>query len=92
MRQASAGDGLSLDAFPLHEDCLAASEVDVGRCQIAEALVVAPVVAVGDDGVDLGLMLLQDRNDLIFRETCCASSSGPSCWPDSSSTRICLRE
>jgi hypothetical protein len=30
MQQASVCDGLSSDPFPLHEDCLAASEVDVG--------------------------------------------------------------
>ena len=43
MLQASAGDCLSFDPFPFDEDGLAASEVDVGRGQIAQALVVAPV-------------------------------------------------
>ena len=33
---------------------MAAAEVDIGRRQIAEALVVAPVVVVIDEGVDLG--------------------------------------
>ena len=37
------------------EDCLTASEVDVGRCQIFQALVVAQVIVVGDEGADLGL-------------------------------------
>ncbi len=37
------------------QDGVAASEVDVGGGQIADALVVAPVVVVGDEGLDLGL-------------------------------------
>ena len=36
------------------QDGLAASEVDVGRRQVADALVVAQVIVVGDEGVDLG--------------------------------------
>ena len=39
MQQASSGDGLSFDPFPLDEDGLAASEVDIGRCQVAQAVV-----------------------------------------------------
>ena len=54
MQQASVGDGLSFDPFPLHEDCLATSEVDVGRLQVADALMVTQVIVVGDEGVDLG--------------------------------------
>ena len=49
MQQASVLDCLSFDPFPFDEDGVAASEVDVGRCQIAEALVVAPVIVVGDE-------------------------------------------
>jgi len=52
MQQAAVLDGLSLDPFPLHEDCLAASEVDVGRRQVADALVVTKVIVMGDEGVD----------------------------------------
>ena len=55
MQQASVCDGLSFDPFPFDEDRLAASEVDVGRCQIAEALVVAQVIVVGDEVSDPGL-------------------------------------
>ena len=49
MQQASVCDGLSFDPFPFDEDCLTASEVDVGRRQIAEALVVAQVIVVSDE-------------------------------------------
>ena len=58
MQQASVCDGLSFDPFPFHEDCLAAPEVDIGRGEVAQALVVAQVIVVivvGDEGVDLGL-------------------------------------
>ena len=54
MQQASVCDGLSFDPFPFHEDCGAASKVDVGRRQVAQALVVAQVIVVDDEGADLG--------------------------------------
>ena len=54
MQQAAVLDCLSFDPFSLHEDCLAAPEVDVGRRQVADALVVAKVIVVGDEGFDLG--------------------------------------
>ena len=50
MQQASVCDGLSFDPFPFNEDGLAASEVDVGRRKIGQALVVAQVIVVGDEG------------------------------------------
>jgi hypothetical protein len=53
--QASGLDGLSFDPFSLQQDGLAAPEVDVGRCQIADGFVVTLVVVVIDEGVDLGL-------------------------------------
>ena len=39
----------------MQHDGLAAAEVDIGRREIAEALVVAPVVVVLVEGGDLGL-------------------------------------
>ena len=39
--QASALDGLSFDPFSFQEDGLAAPEVDVGRRQVCDALVVS---------------------------------------------------
>ena len=55
MQQAAVLDGLSFDPFSFHEDCLATPEVEVGRRQVADALVVTQVIVVGDEGVDLGL-------------------------------------
>lgn len=53
MLQASVCDGCSLDAFSLGEDCLGPAEVDVGRGQIVDALMIADVVVVFDEGVNL---------------------------------------
>jgi hypothetical protein len=54
MHQASCCDCLSFDPFPFDEDGLAASEVDVSRRQIAEALVVSAMIVVGDEVADAG--------------------------------------
>jgi hypothetical protein len=43
--QAPAFDGLSLDPFSLQQDGLAAPEVDVGRGEIVEALMVSPALS-----------------------------------------------
>ena len=46
--QASVLDGFAFDPFSFQQDGLTASEVDVGRRQIVDALVVAQVIVVGD--------------------------------------------
>ena len=43
-----------VDPFSFDQNGLAAAEVDVGRRQIADALVIAPVIVVSDEGLDLG--------------------------------------
>ena len=53
MKQASRFDGLLFDPFSLFQDGLAAPEVDVGGCEVLQALVVSPMVVVLDEGVDL---------------------------------------
>jgi hypothetical protein len=55
VHQASALDGLSFDPFSFQQDGVATAEVDIGRCYIADGLVVTLVVVVIDEGVDLGL-------------------------------------
>ena len=50
-------DGFSFDPFSFQQDGLAAPEVDVGRRQIVDALVVAQVIVVSDEGCDLSLEL-----------------------------------
>ena len=53
--QASVLDGFAFDPFSFQQDGLTASEVDVGRRQIVDALVVAQVIVVGDEGFDPSL-------------------------------------
>ena len=53
--QAPMFDGLSLDPFTLFDDGWCPAEVDVGGCHVAQALVVAVVVIVLDERLDLGL-------------------------------------
>jgi hypothetical protein len=53
MKQAALPDGFVFDPFPFQHDGLAASEVDVGRGEIAEALVVSAMIVVLDEGGDL---------------------------------------
>ena len=55
MDQAPVLDGQFLDLLPSCQDCRAASKVDVGGCQIAEAFVVSVVVVMIDEGGDGGL-------------------------------------
>jgi hypothetical protein len=57
MEQASVLDGFSFDPFSFQQNRLTAVEVDVGRGQIIDALVVAQVIVVGDEGFDPNLEL-----------------------------------
>src|SRR6266508_4588915 len=54
MVQASDLDCLSFDPFSFKQDGLTASEVDVGRGEVGDALVVSQVIVVGDEVADLG--------------------------------------
>ena len=64
--QASALDGLSFNPLSFQQDGLAAAEVDVGRCQIADGLVVTLVVVVIDEGVDLSLEIARQVIVLVL--------------------------
>ena len=67
MLQATVCECLALDPFAFEEDGLGSSEVDVGRGEITQALVIAGIVVVLDEGRDLAfeiagqvIMLKQD--------------------------------
>jgi hypothetical protein len=51
--QAPVFDGLSFDPGALCEDSRSTAEVDVGGCQVVEALVVPAVIVVVDEPLDL---------------------------------------
>src|SRR3954447_9764564 len=54
MKQASVLDCLSFDPFSFKQDGLTASEVDIGRSEIGDALVVSEMVVVSDEVADPG--------------------------------------
>jgi hypothetical protein len=64
--QALMLDSLAFDPFALFEDCLGSSEVGVGRRDVVEALVIAPVVVMLDEGADLGLQVA--GQEVVFQE------------------------
>ena len=53
VEQAPLSDCLLLDALALEQNGLRSTEVDIGGCEIVQALVVAMVVVVLDEEVDL---------------------------------------
>ena len=66
MRQSSFFDGLFLDAPPSFDDGLVPSEVDIGGREVAKALVVAPVIVVLYEGVDLRFQV--SRQVVVFEQ------------------------
>ena len=53
MLQAAVCDGGPLDAMSFGEDCLGSSKIDVSGREVVDALVIADVVIVHDEGIDL---------------------------------------
>ena len=53
MVQASVLDGLSFDPFSFKQDGLTASEVDIGRGEIGDALMVSQVIVMSDEAADV---------------------------------------
>ncbi len=66
MLQASLLDGLALDPFAFGEDGLPAATVDVGGRQVAEALMIAGLVVMLDEGCDLPFEIL--RQIVVFQQ------------------------
>jgi len=55
--QAPMLDGQAFDPFALFDDGCGPAEVGVGWCDVIQALVVAPVVVILNEGGDLGLKI-----------------------------------
>ena len=64
--QTAVSDGHFLDAFSPFDDGLVPAEVDVRRGEIAEALVVAVVVVLLDEGADLALEVA--RQEVVLEQ------------------------
>jgi hypothetical protein len=57
VKSAALFDGVSFDQAPCIEDFLASSEVDIGRGEIVQALMMTSVVVVFDEGCDSALQI-----------------------------------
>ena len=66
MLQAAMFDGLSLDPFTLFDDGFGPAEVGVGRRHIVQAFVIALVVIVFDERLDLDLEIA--RQEVVFQQ------------------------
>ena len=66
MKQALGFDGLLFVSFSLFKNGLAAPEVDIGGCQVADALVVSVVVVVVDECVDLPFQVT--GQEVVFQQ------------------------
>jgi len=64
--QASMFDGLSLDPFALFDDGICPAEVAIGRGDVVEALVVAPMIVVLDEGLDLAFVVAEQ--EVVFEQ------------------------
>jgi hypothetical protein len=82
MLQAPLFDGLSLDPFSLQQNGLPAPEVDVGGGEVVEALVLAPVIVVLDEGRDLGFEIAGQevalQEDALLLPVACCPCDRPS--------------
>ena len=59
MLQATLSDRLFLDLFPFSENGFIAAKVDVGGCDVVQALVVALVIVVVDEGFNLSFEVIR---------------------------------
>src|SRR5437588_5414127 len=57
VKQASVLDGLSFDPFSFKQDGLASAEVDIGRGEVGDTLVVSQTIVVGDELADPGFKI-----------------------------------
>lgn len=48
-------DGLTFDTLPFEQDGVPTVMIDIGRCEVVQALMVAAVVVMLDEGSDLAL-------------------------------------
>src|SRR6476661_1590666 len=66
MLQAAVLDGVAFDPFSFHQDGLPAPEVDIGRREVFQALVIALVVVVIDEPADAGFEIA--RQVIVFQQ------------------------
>jgi hypothetical protein len=60
--QSTSLDGVAFDPFSFQQDGLFTSKVDVGRGEIVDALVIAAVIVVGHEGLDLVFQITRQNS------------------------------
>ena len=65
MLQASLFNRLSFDPFSFKQNEFVAPEVNVGGCNVAQALVIPVMVVVRDEAFDVGLEIT--RQEVVFQ-------------------------
>lgn len=64
-------DGSSFDALAFEQDGLPSAKIDIGRREIVDALVIAAVIVMLDEGLDVGLEIAGQiiilKQDLVFQ-------------------------
>ncbi len=71
MVQAALFECVSFDPFSVQQDGLAAPEVDIGGCEIAEALVVAAMIVVTDEVIGRNLHCGRNAREVIAAKPGC---------------------
>ena len=66
MLQAPVFGGASFEPLSLQQDGLAASNIDFGGGEVVSALVLAPVIVILDDGLDVGFE--HTRQKVVFQQ------------------------
>ena len=74
--QAPRFECLSFDPFALFENGFVTTEVDVGRCDVVDALMVALMIVVIDEGFDLGFQI--SGQEVVFQQDAVLQSLMPS--------------
>ena len=66
MLQAPVFGGASFEPLSLQQDGLAASNIDAGGGEVVSALVLAPVIVILDDGLNVGFE--HTRQKVVFQQ------------------------
>ena len=71
VKQASVLDGLSFDPFSFKQDGLACAEVDIGRGEVGDTLVISQVIVVShelaDPGFEVAWQIVVLKQDAVLQ-------------------------
>ena len=75
MLQPALSDGVAFDPFSFPQNGTSESEIDVGRCQVAQTSVISAGIVVIEEGSSLGLKVLREL--IVFRQDAVLQSLVP---------------